>query len=194
MGVLSVVVAWGNWIQAPQIASFLDVAPSLVEGVIFGPTKALFKLDGFQDVDFSVPSFKDFLQDTNRAGEYFIPDKPLDTLFTQILSRQPPPDPSQSYSREVLIGVLRVLLVWPLRLTVAQIASTLDVYPDVVQAIVFGTMVFKIQKNGNIQLLPEVETFLQDADRAGEYYIPPKDLNPNYASMYAKIYQIYYGK
>ena len=94
------------------------------------------------------------------------------------------------------MDVLRVLVVWPAYLTVAQIASTLDVDSATVNAIVSGTDVFYIYPDGDadVRLLPYVEKLLQDADRAGEYYIPPNRLNPNYGSMYTQIRRIRYGK
>jgi len=89
------------------------------------------------------------------------------------------------------MDVLRVLVVWSSYLSIARIASTLDVDSATVKAIVSGTDLFYIYDGGNVRLLPYVAELLQDADRAGEYYIPPKNLNPNYYSMYAKIKKIY---
>ena len=194
MDVLSMVVARENWINAHEIASFLDVALSLVEGVIFGPAKALFKLHITSNVAFAIPSFDVFLLDANRAGEFFIPRNRIDTHFIQILSHQPS-SPSQPYSHKVLMGVLEVLVVWSSFLSVSQIASTLDVDSATVKAIVSGTEVFYIDDDdGDVQLLPYVEQLLQDPNRAGECYIPSKDLNPNYGSMYAKIEKIRDGR
>jgi len=192
MGVLTIVMERGNWVTVPQIASFLNVGPGLVEGVVFGPAKPLFKLGGKDCtyVNFTIPSkFKDFLLDASRAGDFFIPRNKIDSHFIQILSHQPS-GPSRSHSQEVLMGVLRVLVVWGRWLTVAQIASSLDVDPAGVNGIVFGKDVFRRYDRGAVELLPYVAILLQDANRAGEYYIPPKCRNPNYASMYAKIRKI----
>jgi len=84
------------------------------------------------------------------------------------------------------MDVLRVLVVWSGSLSVYAITSTLRVYHDAVEGIVSETRLLYIW-GGDILLLPYVKELLQDADRAGEYYIPPKDLNPDYDSMYAKI-------
>ena len=89
------------------------------------------------------------------------------------------------------MGVLRVLVVWPRGLSIAHIASTLDVDPATVKTIVSGTQLFYVWFDDGVRLLPYVKELLQDADRAGEYYIPPKHLNPNYDSMYTKIKQIW---
>ena len=73
--------------KAPQIAFWLDVAPSLVESVISGPTKLrLFQLNDAEEVEFSTRSFKDFLLDADRAGEYSIESIKPDTLFKETLS------------------------------------------------------------------------------------------------------------
>jgi len=186
MGVLTVLVAWGGWIKLPQIASFLDVVPSLVEAVLFGPAKALFKLDNSQDVMFYNPFFQGFLLSANRAGEFYISRDKVDTQFTRILSCQPS-SPSQSYSRNMLMDVLRVLVGSSNSLGIAQIASTLDVDPGAVKDIVSKIQLFYILDTGCIKLLPYVEELLQDVDRAGEYYIPAKDINPGYFFMYAEI-------
>jgi len=137
-GVLTAVMALGSWVKVPQIVSALDVAPSLVDAVIFGPAKALFTLDSNNNVGFSTPSFKEFLLDADRAGEYFIPSDKSDALFTHILSRQPPSDPSQSYSRDVLMGVLTVVLALGGWVKVHQIVSVLDVAPSVVEGVILG--------------------------------------------------------
>jgi len=189
MGVLSVVVAREGWIKVAEIASFLNVAPSSVEAVVFGPANTLFTVNGNKNVNFTLTSFKDFLLDADRAGEYFIPKEALDAHFTQFLSRQPS-GPSQSYSRDMLMGVLKVLMVWPSSLSIARIASTLDVDPGTVNGVVSEIQLFHIWADVDVMLLPYVQELLQDVDRAGEFYIPPKDLNPDYASMYAKIKDI----
>ena len=143
MGVLSMVVVLGGLMDMVQIASFLDVAPSLVEGVVFGPAKALFKLDQFHDIAFSTPSFKDFLLDAGRAAEFFISWDEIDTHFTQIPSRQPS-SLSHVCSREALVAVLRALVVWSSFLGVAQIAFSLDIDPGAVDGIIFGIQLFYI--------------------------------------------------
>ena len=94
------------------------------------------------------------------------------------------------------MGVLMVLVVWDGYLTVPQIASSLDVDPDDAEDIVnFGaaqSLLF-LYPDGDIRLPLQLTEFLQDADRAGEFYIPPYHLNPNYDSLYAKIDKIRSG-
>ena len=175
IGVLTVVTTLGDEVKVSHVASFLDVAPSLVEGVIFGPTKALFKVDSVQDIDFSTPSFKDFLLDPNRAGEYFIPNNTPDPLFISTLSRPLPFDPSQSYCRQALMGVLTVVMSLGNRLEVPQIASFLDVAPNLVQGIIFGPTkaLFKLDSFEHVEFsAPSFKTFLLDVNRAGEYFTP----------------------
>ena len=194
-GVLLVVVAMGDQVTVSQIVSALDVAPGFVEAVIFGPAKALFQLNSLGDVEFSTPSFKAFLLDGNRAGEYFIPNTQLDILFTRILSRQPPSDPLYSYSRDTLMSVLTVLVVFSWCLSVSQIASSLDVDPAVVEAIVCGPShaLFHLSSESDVTLSPMLEEFLHDASRAGDFYISLRHPNPYYDSLFAKIYKIRWG-
>ena len=165
-GVLTAVMALGSWVKVPQIVSALDVAPSLVDAVIFGPAKALFTLDSDNNVGFSTPSFKEFLLDADRAGEYFIPSDKSDALFICILSHQPPSDPLRSYSREAL-------MVWGSDLPVHRIAFSLDVDPAVIKAIIFGPaqLLFYLYSSGEVRLPLPLEAFLQDVYRAGEFYV-----------------------
>jgi len=48
--------------------------------------------------------------DAGRAGEYFVEHKKPDDIFLEILYKEPPLDPSHAYSRDVLIGVLEVVV------------------------------------------------------------------------------------
>ena len=91
------------------------------------------------------------------------------------------------------MGVLRVLMIWSWPLHMAQIASTLEVDPGAVEGIVSEYQLFYIRRSGSITLLPYVKRLLQDVNRAGKYYIPPNDLNPDYHSIYVRIYKICYG-
>jgi len=79
MGVLFMVMTWEGRLSVPEIASLVDVARSVVEEVVYGPTKELFQLDGSTRVFFAIPYFKDFLLDANRAGEFYIPPRNLKT-------------------------------------------------------------------------------------------------------------------
>jgi len=189
MGVLTVVVALGSRLKLHEFATWLNVAPVLVDAVVFGPPKALFRVNDSSKVGLSNPFFKDFIVDPHRAGEYLISNDQINTLFIRILSRQPS-DSLQRHSQEALMSVLMVFVVYPRGLTVPQVASSVDVDPAVVKGIVFGLPLFYVWPEGDVYLLSEVKKFLQDASRAGEFYIPPKDLNPNYASLYAKIKKI----
>jgi len=188
MGVLSLVVELDGELKVDKIASFLDVAPSSVEGVIHGSANALFELDLVGNVRFAFPSLFAFLRDANRAGEFFIPKNPLDTHFTRILSYQLPSDPPLFYSREVLMGVLRVLVALNGWLDTDQIASLLNVAPSSVEGVVFGSAkaLFGLNFYGNSFFAFEsLSAFLQDADRAGEFYIPENSLDTHFTSITA---------
>ena len=192
LGVLTVVMELGYWVNVQRIASFLDLALPLVEAVIFGPTKALFKLDNAGNINFAVPSFKEFLLDDKRAGEYWISKDRPDALFIEILSRRPPP--SFPYSRDTLMDVLMVLVVSLWRLSELQIASILNVGVTTVENVVFGPAesFFDVDIDG-IRLPRPLELFLQDPSRAQEFYIPPRDVNPKHGTLHAKIEKIHRG-
>ena len=179
MGVLKVVMALDNRVKVPQIAPWLDLAPSLMDNVIFGPAKALFQVDIAGRVSFSTRSFKDFLLDASRSGDYFIPSNKSDTLFLEVLSRQPPSDPSQSYPREVLMGVLRVVMSVGNGVTVPQIASWLDVAPSLVANVIFGPAkgLFRVDDIVDHVTFSTLffKEFLLDASRAGEYFMDDSD-------------------
>ena len=193
MGVLTAVLVMGDWIKVPQIASALNVAPSFVEGIIFGSTKALFKLDGLKNVDFSTPSLRAFLVDPKRPGQYFIPANKPDDLFLSVLSRKPArPSQSRSRSRKVLKEVLMVLVVWGSGLHVSCIAPVIGVsFTDVTEVVFgWGQFLFYRRTDDYISLVGKIRVFLQDPSRAGEFYTPPMELNPNYDSLRAKISKV----
>lgn len=87
------------------------------------------------------------------------------------------------------MGVLTVLVVWPGWLSVSRIASSLDVDHAIVANIVSGPArsLFDVWRGDDVRLFPGVRTFLQDANRAGDFYIPPKDENTSYDSLLAQI-------
>ena len=88
--------------------------------------------------------------------------------------------------------VLTVLVVWPTWLTVPQIASALDVDPAAVEDIVLGPaqLLFYVWRDGDVMIPSKLKAFLQDAHRAGEFYIPRDNLNPSHDALYAKIEKI----
>jgi len=173
-----------------QIASYLGVAQGLVQGVVFGPAAVLFNMDYVERVSFSRPTFKAFLLDANRAGEYFIGHK-LDALFTQALSRKPSSTPSPTYSREVMIGVIGVLQERGKPLSIDDIASALDVSRAAVKAFVNGPARLLFMAWGwdedRISLSKEALDFLRDSNRSGVLSIPPKALISNDRSQRGEI-------
>ena len=185
LDVLAVVVAVGNWVNVRRIAGFLDIPPSLVEGIIFGPSKVLFRLDRQRNIDFFTPTFKAFLLHDIRAGEFYTPMDKADTFIIRTLSLPHP------YSRETLMDILTVLLSWPHRLCALQIAYALDIDPPVVEGVLNGPtgtrLFFYVYTNGDVEVPPPLRGFFQDPTRAGEFYIPTQGLDPKYDSIFAMI-------
>ena len=192
MGVLSIVVERGDRVTVPQIASFLDVVPSVVESIVFGPTKMLFNLGWHDNVDFTMSSFKDFLLDASRSGKYFVSSQTPDTLFTQVLSRQQSSNPARPYSQQVLMDILVVLVTWSDWLSISEIASVLGVQLSLVEGIVLthAQLLFYSNSRGQVTLSLPVLDFLRDSHRAGKFCIPSKDHNLNYDFLYAKVTMI----
>ena len=177
-GVILVLATWPIQSSVPEIASLLDLTPSVVRSVVSGPAQPLFTTNLEGAVLFSHISIKNFFMDVDRSGEFFIPSDRPDALLLQILSRQPPsPDkgPWNTYSRDVLIDVLRVVITWPGLLTVAEIAATLHTLPTVVQS-VFDRLPRSLFVSGEhlVAFNPHcgIEAFLLDANRSGEFFIP----------------------
>jgi len=121
-----------------KIAFVLGVAPSVVESAVLGPTKSLFRVEDGGRVRFSTPDLASFLSDPKRAGQFSIPPNKCATLYTSILSRPPPTDPSQAYSHDVFLNVLAVVSTWEDGLTVPQIAALLDIDPSEIDVVVSG--------------------------------------------------------
>ena len=71
VGVLTWLAVLGSRITVPQIASFLDVVPSLVEGVVLGSTSPLFSVDSIQNIDFSAPSLMAFFDGCRSCRRVF---------------------------------------------------------------------------------------------------------------------------
>jgi len=164
-----------------SVGAALDVNPSLVDGAIkFGPTRPLFSVQWFSDASFtfSTPALRSFLQDVERSGEFYISDDRIDALFTRILSLPPPPHFTHPYSRNILLGVMTVILASPVSLTVPKIAALLEVDCSFVEGVAkimpakvlfsMNTTTFEVNFSG-----PFLKPFLQDANRSGDFFIPP---------------------
>ena len=146
LGTLEVIIVWQERVSIVDIANILDVGPHVVDNVVRGTMRSLFKFDEGETnpcVVICHKSLRDFLLDAKRAGEFFIPGDQPYGLFYRILSRQPPsadPAPSRIFSRQHLMGVIEVLFVKTLkyRMTLRRIASAMDVDVEIVRKVVRG--------------------------------------------------------
>ena len=123
-------------------------------------------------------SIKIFLRDPSRSGRFSIEGKDPDLIFRQILSRQPPPDSPQYYSRDALLDVLTALVVRNRPLSVRDISALVDIDPRVVKHVVLGParVLFHVNDKSSIQFsTPALKPFLQNADRSGDFFVYAKD-------------------
>ena len=192
MGVLRVIIAWsGAPLSAAKIAAALDKPVDVVQNVVRGPMRSLFKFhtsDPDSPITLCHKSLRDYLLDRNRSEEYFIPSAEEDDLFVAILSRLPPSHslhPS-SRSRDIVMDVLATVLAasyqerkeswW----SVPQIAAFLDVDSTVVEHVVnIGAtkLLFNFDPNGVSLSTESVSAFLQDPDRAGIFFIAKRRMD-----------------
>ena len=175
LDVLAVVDAW-NWpLTVSEIAAILDVDPSTVEAAVSGRAHALFKATSGDKISFSTPAFTDFLSDRRRAGEFFLLSA---RIFTQILSRPPPSDPSRTYSRDVLMGVLSVVKNWGRNLPVPKIAAVLNVDPSTVNNVLSSNILFARDGYSEIFFQSSAfKDFLSEPEFGGEYFLPSNTLD-----------------
>ena len=181
--VLMTIMTWPTWLSVHEIASILGVSPEVIESVVFGQGQVLFRVDSHKNVKLSIPEvLVPFLHDARRAGKFFIRSSRPDALFIRILSRQPPSDSTQPYSRDVMMAVLTAMEIWEQLVTVSQIATVLDVDPTVVESVVFGPArsLFCVFNGREVCLLSTVKGFLRDARRAGEFYVRTDDAKYEY--------------
>jgi len=183
MDVLTAMSAVGEGPTIPEIAFLLGIDPTLVEGVVkLGPTSLLFRAD--QDkVSFSIPRFAWFLQDSSRSGPFFISSSRMDALFIEYLSRGPPPDLSNLYSRNDMLNILAVLLALPYRtLPIRQIAAFIDVDCNLVEYVVkcgAEKCLFEVENDSNVKVAGyKLQDFLHDAERSGHFFISDRRLDP----------------
>ena len=178
-GILQVIVVWpGGPFSAVQIAVVLDEQVDVVQHVIRGPLRSLFKFSDDPDscVTFCHKSVGDYLSDPRRAGEHFIPRNALDLLYIRVLSRQPPPTllPFPHY-RDLLKGIVLVLATWPFQVSLPEVASILDVTPSAAQNVVFGPArsLFTTSPEGLVLFSHlSLKSFFLDASRSGEFFTP----------------------
>ena len=187
MDVLTVMAAFPyRELTFSSIASALEVDPQAIERVVFGSSKALFIVQGAR-VFCSIGGLEPFLLNADRSGEFFISQGRIDALYSRILSRPPPSNPTYSYSRNILMGVLSVMArtsssdnmsLW----YISQLAGFLGVSTTSVEAVVNigpSKLLFSVQPDSPVRLSsPLLESFLKDAERSREFFISDKSLDP----------------
>ena len=160
-------------------ATALDVDVSFVDNVFKGGlSRLLFGIDWEGTFTFSATSLYNYLQDAERSGELCIPNAKIDALFFRILSRPPPPHFSPPHLKDVLLGVIAVILTSPVPLTIVKIAAHLRLDHCVVKGVMEflpAKVLFSLEENPNAVKFagPLLKPFLQDANRSGEFFIPP---------------------
>ena len=184
MGVMAVVADrtdmrryQATW-TATRVATFFDVGPTLIEGVLYiGPSRLLF-YNGDNGYEFRSPSLKPFLKDSSRSGEFFICDRSLDLHFSRILSSLRTLSGGSTYSRDILNEVLAITLVLTEGMgTVLTNAAALDIDPSHVQNIVqlgISKQLFQIRRGAHEFYsfsTASIVPFLRDAERSGDFYI-----------------------
>ena len=180
LGILRAIICWHRSLSICGIADVLDEKKFVVENIIRGPMRCLFKLDEDvpdSDVRLCHKSLRDCVLSRNRAGEFFISSDEPDELYREILSRPPPVDPRKSFSRRILMGVLQLLTglchVEKPHSPVEFIARALDVGPDVVWNVFCGPQhCLFFTGDADLEIVSEsfVE-FLDDPYRSKEFYV-----------------------
>ena len=164
-----------------RIAALLQVDSSLVEHLVkYGATWWLFRVDELDRVEVSIQWVKQFLDHTDRAGEFSISNRRMDPTFIRILSLHTASG-SSSHSFTILLNVLAVIVAFGGALTVHEIASALNIDHHLVEGIVnLGpTMpLFYVGESGVDLCTPLLTEFLLDPDRSGEFFVSDRRLDP----------------
>jgi len=182
--ILHVVASWPEFPSKANIAKVLGIDCNIVDLVLAPLMGVLFRACPYEPqlVEPLESSFKAFLLDPHRSGEFYLPANFLDFLHIHILSRRPPSDPTRTFSREQLIGVLQVFAVWPGVMTERTIAEVLGVDRGTVSRVLtpFMGVLFEahLYEKGLVEpCWGSFKTFLLDPHRSGEFHIPPNTLD-----------------
>jgi len=198
-GILQIIIAWPSQSSITGIATVLGEEVHVVQAIVRGPLRTVFKLDDSNPdskIGFCHKSLGDFLLDPRRSGEFHVPENALDLLYHRILSLPLPSDPSRTFSRAQLVGVLHVVVTFPRTprsrsrlptgMELFEIARLSNIHFNVVRNIVkCGTtsLLFTPPEdyNCNIEFYDDsFRRFLLDRDRAGEFHIPQDALDLAY--------------
>ena len=195
MGVLRVIICWPEELPIAGIADVLGEETFVVENVIRGPMRCLFKVkdDGKgSHVSLCHKSLRDCVVNRTRAGEFFIghgleqsDDPILSTryaLYRGILSRCLRGPPSERERNKALsTSILRIMIFWPGMpvASFADITGVLDEEISVLEGVIRGPMcrLFSIS-NYNVRLCDKsLQGCLLNRSSAGEFFIGSDDPN-----------------
>ena len=180
IAVLQVVAAWPRDLTEEQTATVSGLDIYTVGRVIAPFLGLLSKKDWGTVLETGQTSFKDFLADPHRSGEFHVPPNTLYHLYFRVVSRPPLFDPDQPFSRDQLVGVLHVVVAWPGILTEDQIALLSGLESNTVRRVTIPltSLLFVKNHNGGIEILPALfKDFLMDPQLSREYHVPPNTLD-----------------
>ena len=210
IAVLHMVLAWPGSLTKGQIASALGLGHDTLGYVVDTFRDLIFRGANMDFVDIFHASFEDFSLDLHRSREFHVPPNALDLVCLRILSRPPPSDPAQTFTREQLFAVLHAVLAWPEYLAQGTIASVTGLDLDIVTRVVaqLKNLIFIVDEHtdsgelsfsarmgervsfrarttkvciGRIHQDHCFRDFMVDPDRSGNFYVSPDVLSLLYS-------------
>ena len=177
LSILEVIIAWpGGPFSAAQIAAVIKEKVDVVQNIIRGPMRSLFKFDT-ADTDSPITlchkSLRDYLLDPNRSKEFSIASSDEDGLFMGVLLRKPPTDRFRCYSRDNLMAVLKALVAAEGRSSISRIAYAVDLDTNIIERVIHGPSksLFEVEDDMVSFSLPSFLPFLVDTTRAGQFFV-----------------------
>ena len=182
-GILHVTIAWPHRVHSAEIARVLGEDVHVVQNIVRGPLRTLFEHQGSgpnPTLTFCHKSLVDCLLDPYRSGEYHVPPNALDILYLRILSRPPPADPTQTFSREHLVVLLYSVVAWesyPWKKDMIPLVPGLD--NDVASRVISPLADLLLTRDGLRVYIrsPSFKKFLLDPNASGEFHVPPNALD-----------------
>lgn len=118
-------------------------------------------------------SFKGYLLDPHRSGEFHVLPNALDLLSLRILSHSPPSNPAKTFSQDHLLAVLHTAMSRSSDFTTSDTSPTITFDDDTVQNVTTGPQrkLFAVKGDGSIHLAHRsLATFLSDTRRSGKFH------------------------
>ena len=183
IGVLRAIICWPQQLSITAIANVLGEETFVVENVIRGPMRCLFKVKDDRQgshVMLCHKSLRDCVVNRSRAGDFFVGSNnpnisTLDVLYHEILSRCLQGPPSQhDRNKDLLMRTLRVIISWPNPLSIAGIADVLVEEESVVRDVLQGPMrsLFTMSSYFGIELCDRsLKSYILNRSSAGDFFI-----------------------